>query len=79
MFIHGKPIVGGGPDIRTRVGVAPQESILWEKLTCLEQLEHLGEMYGLTRQKANRRGAELLAKLGLSPKHRNSAASFRAA
>ncbi len=68
VFIHGKPVVGGGPDIRTRVGVAPQEAILWEKLTCLEQLEHLGEMYGLTRRSANRRGSELLETLGLSAK-----------
>ncbi len=68
VFIHGKSVVGGGSDIRTRVGVAPQETILWEKLTCLEQLEHLGEMYGLTRRSANRRGSELLETLGLSAK-----------
>ena len=68
VFVHGQPVTGGGPEIRTRVGVAPQETILWEKLTCLEQLEHLGEMYGLPRWDAHRRGAELLETLGLSAK-----------
>ncbi len=68
VFIHGEPVAGGDPDIRARVGVAPQETVLWEKLTCLEQLEHLGEMYGLPRREAHRRGAELLETLGLSAK-----------
>ena len=68
VFIHDKPVASGDPEIRARVGVAPQETTLWEKLTCLEQLEHLGEMYGLARRDAHRRGAELLETLGLSPK-----------
>ena len=68
VLIHGKPVTSGGSEIRTRVGVAPQETTLWEKLTCLEQLEHLGEMYGLARREAQRRGAELLEALGLSAK-----------
>jgi len=70
VFIHGKPVAGGDPEIRARVGVAPQETILWEKLTCLEQLEHLGEMYGLARRESHRRGVELLDTLGLAPKAR---------
>jgi len=79
VLIQGKSAVGGGSDIRTRVGVAPQEAILWEKLTCLEQLEHLGEMYGLPCREAHWRGTELLETLGLSAKAKELGASFQAA
>jgi len=76
VIINGKLITGDNRNVRTQVGVAPQEIILWEKLTCEEQLEHLGEMYGLTRKKARERGADLLEKLELSAKARNLGGSL---
>src|SRR5512139_640346 len=39
VYIRGKPIQGASVEQRARVGVCPQEAIVWEKLTCLEQLE----------------------------------------
>ena len=51
-----------------RVGVCPQSAVLWGRLTCLEQLEFVGEMYGLPRQRARRRGEQLLGDLGLAEK-----------
>jgi len=74
VFIHGKAVNGGDADIRSRVGVCPQNTILWGKLTCLEQLEFIGEMYGVPRKKARQRGQELLDVMGLSEK-RNRLAS----
>ena len=68
VLLHGKPVHGGDPEVRARVGVCPQETILWDKLTCLEQLEFIGEVYGVPRKVARQRGAEWLEKLGLSPK-----------
>ena len=68
VLLHGKPVQGGDPEVRARVGVCPQETILWDKLTCLEQLEFMGEVYGVPRKVARQRGAEWLEKLGLSPK-----------
>jgi ABC-2 type transport system ATP-binding protein len=65
VFIHGKAVDGGDALIRARVGVCPQNIILWGKLTCLEQLEFIGEMYGMSRKDANRRGQELLEIMGL--------------
>jgi ABC-2 type transport system ATP-binding protein len=56
------------------VGVCPQEVILWEKLTCLEQLEFIGELYGVPRRLSQQRGEELLDILGLTEK-RNQLAS----
>jgi ABC-2 type transport system ATP-binding protein len=50
------------------VGVCSQENILWEKLTCLEQLEFVGANYGLSNQHARKNGAALLEELGLASK-----------
>jgi len=55
------------PD-RTRIGICPQETILWERLTCLEQLEFMGRMYGVPSAECRKRGARLLDDLGLSDK-----------
>jgi len=74
VFIHGKAVNGSDAEIRSRVGVCPQNTILWGKLTCLEQLEFIGEMYGMNRLDARRRGQELLEIMGLSER-RNRLAS----
>ncbi len=66
--IQGQPVHGGETEIRSRVGVCPQEVILWEKLTCLEQLEFIGEMYDVPRKIARQRAQELLNTLGLVEK-----------
>ena len=68
VLIHGKPITGGGTGIRSRVGVCPQNIVLWNTLTCLEQMQFLGEMYGLSARTARRRCEELLKELDLSEK-----------
>ena len=59
---------GGDVDVRARVGVCPQQAIFWEKLTCIEQLEFIGEMYNVPRKIARQRGDELLDILGLGEK-----------
>jgi ABC-2 type transport system ATP-binding protein len=63
--IHGKP-VDGDPTLRGRVGVCPQEIVLWERLTCLEQLQFIGQMYGLSGAEARERGLRLLDELSLT-------------
>lgn len=63
--IYGEPLT---PQSRARVGVCPQSIVLWPRLTCLEQLEFMGEMYELPRKLARTRGEELLEALGLSGK-----------
>jgi len=69
VLLRGKPL-DGGAQARARVGVCPQEAILWDKLTCLEQLEFIGEMYAVPRKTARQRGSELLEALGLGVKAR---------
>jgi ABC-2 type transport system ATP-binding protein len=76
VFIHGKAVNGGEAEIRSRVGVCPQNTILWSKLTCLEQLEFIGEMYGVSRKKARQRGQELLNVMGLTEKQNHLASTL---
>jgi len=68
VLIHGQPVHTNMAKVRARVGVCPQENILWDKLTGLEQLEFLGSLYGLPPRTARQRGLVLLEALGLSGK-----------
>ena len=74
VFIHGRLVTQNRADSRARVGVCPQKPILWSKLTCLEQLQFVGELYGLSRPDARRRGEQLIEELDLAAK-RNQLAS----
>jgi ABC-2 type transport system ATP-binding protein len=66
--IHSIPVAGGSAEARAQVGVCPQEIVLWEKLTCIEQLKFVGEMYGVPGAEARRRGDRLLEELDLVEK-----------
>ncbi len=66
--IHGQAIASGSAELRSRVGVCPQEIVLWKKLTCLEQLQFIGEMYELKAAKVRQRSKHLLEKLDLAEK-----------
>ena len=68
ILLHGKPLTSGDGSARARVGVCPQEVALWERLTCLEQLQFIGQMYGMKAGKARQRGKELLEVLDLVEK-----------
>jgi len=66
--LEGRSVSAGDADVRTRVGVCPQEVVLWPILTCIEQLQFVGEMYGFQSGASRRRGEELLDDLGLAEK-----------
>jgi ABC-2 type transport system ATP-binding protein len=68
VMVHGAPIAGGRADVRARVGVCPQDVVIWERLTCLEQLQFIGQMYGLAGREALARGKQLLDELDLAEK-----------
>jgi len=53
---------------RKKFGLCPQEVIIWPKLTCLEQLIFIGEMYGMQTSSAAKSGLALLVRLGLGEK-----------
>jgi len=49
------------------IGICPQHIVIWENLTCLEQIVFMGKMYNMSSSEAKRKGSELLDSLGLTP------------
>jgi ABC-2 type transport system ATP-binding protein len=68
VFIDGVPISEGDARIRARMGVCPQEVVLWDRLTCIEQLQFMGEMYGMDGKDARKRGEQLILEFDLQEK-----------
>jgi ABC-2 type transport system ATP-binding protein len=50
------------------MGLCPQEIVIWESLTCLEQLEFTARLYDVPRSVARNRSLELLGIFGLEEK-----------
>ncbi len=67
ILFHGRPLRATVDD-RVRVGLCPQEIVLWEKLSCRAQLEFMAQMYGLSAPRARRRADRLLDDLDLAEK-----------
>ena len=55
-------------EIKSVIGYCPQENIYFPKLTCLEQLVFMGNIYGISSDKSKPAGIVLLEMLGLSNK-----------
>ncbi len=53
---------------RREIGVCPQELVLWEALTCRENLTFMGKMYGVEPRALENRVNELLDYLSLTDK-----------
>lgn len=68
IWLYEREIPFGSRVFRSRIGVCPQELVLWYKLSCLEQLEFIGTQYNLPRALARQRGKQLLQELGLYDK-----------
>jgi ABC-2 type transport system ATP-binding protein len=69
VFINGKKISNGGAKvIRSKVGVCPQNIIIWPKLTCFEQLVFMARMYDVPGVIARQRADSLLTRLELQEK-----------
>jgi ABC-2 type transport system ATP-binding protein len=71
--IQGQTITDGSTDIRSKVGVCPQEITLWKKLTCQEQLQFIGDMYDLKPADIRQRSEYLLSELDLLEKRKKLA------
>ena len=67
-YLYGIPVNEKIKEMIVRIGVAPQNTVLWGKLTCIEQLEFMGQMYGVSSKEARMRGTILLETMGLSEK-----------
>lgn len=65
VLFQGKPITDCDVNNRRRIGICPQENVLWKKLSPSEQLVFLGEMYGMKSSLLQQRCRMLLDALGL--------------
>jgi len=68
--VNGRPLNAGRRGGLASIGVAPQNIVIWETLTCREQLEFMGRMYGLPLALARDRARRLLVVFGLEEKAR---------
>jgi len=66
--IDGRPLLPGGKRGLSAVGVAPQEVVIWETLTCREQLVFVARMYDYSAAAARVRANHLLTVFGLEEK-----------
>jgi ABC-2 type transport system ATP-binding protein len=64
--VDGLDVVKDAEELRHRIGLAGQSAAVDENLTGFENLEMVGRLYGLTRQEARRRSAEVLERFGLA-------------
>ncbi len=68
--VFGEEIRGWRQDVKARMGICPQEPVLWDDLTCAEHLELVGAMYEVPAATVKERAARLLADLQLTEKSR---------
>ena len=72
----GLPMPERALDIKRKIGLVPDESLLFDRLTGFEFLEFVGRMYGLGRPVSRERAAELLALFELDGNHRKLIAEY---
>ncbi len=66
VFLSGEKFTPGDPAVRSKIGICPQENVIWKKLTPFEQLIFLGNMYDLKPAYIRKRSENLLEELGLA-------------
>src|SRR5882724_4489673 len=68
--LFGLPLQSHDVEIKQRIGLVPDESLLFDQLTGQEFCEFVGRMYGLPRPVARERALELLALFELDQQQR---------
>ncbi|MBN1270859.1 MAG: ABC transporter ATP-binding protein [Candidatus Aminicenantes bacterium] len=68
IFINGFSLKKFYKTLKPQIGLCPQDLVIWESLTCLEQLVFVGRQYDLNAKDSRRRSLELLDILGLENK-----------
>ena len=58
--VAGSSVVSSAADVRRKIGVTFQETVLDEALTGRQALDHHGQLYGMRREERRRRAADLL-------------------
>jgi ABC-2 type transport system ATP-binding protein len=76
MELLGRPMPQDALEIKRRIGLVPDESLLFDRLTGAEFLEFVGRMYGLGRGVARDRARELLVLFELESEASKIIASY---
>ena len=63
--LNGISISSNYEHVKNMIGLCPQEIIVWELLTCLEQLKFMGMSYDMPSKAASLKAESLLQSLGL--------------
>ncbi len=78
VIMNGKPFSGNtsgniSREMRSLIGVAPQENIVYKSLTCEENLMFFGRLYGLTNAICRQQASYCLELVGLSDRAKSIA------
>lgn len=77
IIIQGRSVEKAGNRVlRSKVGICPQENILWTRLTCFEQLVFSARMYSVPAKVARERAEGLLQRMGLEMKRNKLAGTL---
>jgi len=68
IYINGISLGSDYKKCKKWMGLCPQEIVIWESLTCLEQMEFMARLYDVPGTAARNRSLELLGILGLEEK-----------
>jgi len=78
----GKTVVAGhevkpwSTQVKEHVGICPQETVLWNDLTCYENIMLLSDLYEVPREEGQARAEKLLEDMQLTDKHDELARSL---
>jgi ABC-2 type transport system ATP-binding protein len=73
ILVDGSRLADDYPACKYRMGLCPEDIVIWESLTCAEQLVFMGQQYNLTRESARVKTDDVLDRLGLT-EHRHKLA-----
>jgi ABC-2 type transport system ATP-binding protein len=68
VLIEGERIQAASKRVKKSIGVCPQDIVVWSRLTCMENLLVIADMYEVPRKVAVKRGEKLLDDLKLTDK-----------
>ena len=76
VVVDGRSIEDDYRGCKQLIGLCPQDLVIWDSLTCMEQLEFVGRQYDIDRHSAWKRADELLDVLGLKDERNRLAATL---
>jgi ABC-2 type transport system ATP-binding protein len=76
MRVLGRDVTRDAVEVKRRVGVVPDGLLLFDRLTGREHLVFVGRLYGLGREEAGRRAAELLEAMEMAESGRKPVGDY---